>query len=247
MYHGITGKLLYLLRDFLSGRSQRVVLNGQSSGWLEILAGVPQGSILAPLLFLIFINDIPNGLISRVKIFADDTSLFSLVIDQLRSSNDLNLDLRKISEWAYQWKMSFNPEPSKQAVEVYFSRKLKPPIRPAITFNNNAISGVDFQKHLGIFLDKKLSFDHHLHEKILKANQGIGLIIRLRSCLPRSALLTVYKAYVRPHLDYGDIVYDYPGNSTFVQKLESVQYNACLAITGCIRGTSRENFIVNLA
>ena len=104
--YGISGPLLFLLRDFLSGRAQRVTLNGNDSLWKQIKAGVPQGSILGPLLFLIFINDLPENLESVPKIFADDTSLFSLVFDQLECASKLNRDLGRISDWAYQWKMS---------------------------------------------------------------------------------------------------------------------------------------------
>ena len=154
--------------------------------------------------------------------------------------------MQKVSEWAHQWKMSFNPDPSKQAVEVYFTRRLIPPIPPVITFNNFAISVQDHQKHLGLILDQKLAFDCHLDEKIKKTNRGIGLLNRLREFLPRDSLVTIYKAHVRPHLDYGDIVYDRPGNSTFSEKIESIQYNACLAITGCFRGTSREKLYAEL-
>ena len=99
---------------------------------------------------------------------------------------------------------------------------------------------------MGVILDKRLIFDHHLSEKIQKANKGIGLINRLRKYLPRDSLLNIYKAFVRPHLDYGDIIYDYPANVSFSQKLESIQYNACLAITGCFRGTSREKLYSEL-
>ena len=244
--YGVTGPLLSLLRDFLSGRYQRVVLNGKTSEWKQIKAGVPQGSILGPLFFLIYINDLPNNLESKPKIFADDTSLFSIVIDQLLSCEELNRDLARISEWARQWKMSFNPDPSKQAVEVYFSKRLLPANAPVLSFNNNDIGTSECQKHLGLTLDSKLSFNHHLDEKIKKANKGIGLINRLRKHVPRKSLLTLYKSYIRPHLDYGDIIYDHPGNSTFVRKLESIQYNACLAITGCFRGTSQEKLYSEL-
>ena len=238
--YGVTGSFLSLLRHFLTDRFQRVVLNGQNSEWMKIEAGVPQGSILGPLLFLIYINDLPGNLECKPKIFADDTSLFSLVEDQQVSCDQLNGDLIKISEWAHQWKMSFNPDPSKQAVEVYFTVRLLPRNAPVISFNNTDITSSEYQKHLGIVLDSKLSFDRHLGEKISKANKGIGLINRLRRYVPRSSLLTLYKAYIRPHLDYADIIYDCPGNATFIQKLETIQYNACLAITGCFRGTSQE-------
>ena len=85
-----------------------------------------------------------------------------------------------------------------------------------------------------------LTFDHHLKDKISKANKGIGLIRRLYNFLPCKALVNIYKSYVRPHLDYGDMIYDQPHNDSFIQKIESVLYNAALAITGAIKGTSPE-------
>ena len=101
--NGISGGLITLIKDFWSCRKQRVVLNGQHSLWADVKAGVPQGgSILDPLLFLIYINDLPNGLNSNVKLFADDTSLFSVVQNITDSANLLNSDISKINEWALQ-------------------------------------------------------------------------------------------------------------------------------------------------
>ena len=123
--YGIEGQLLALLKEYLHNRKQRVVLNGQSSDWRKTNSGVLQGSVLGPLLFLIFINDLPDGKTSIYKIFADDTSLFSKVYDIDISAKELNSDLENISKWAFQWKMQFNPDPNKQANEVYFSKKNK--------------------------------------------------------------------------------------------------------------------------
>ena len=120
---GISGNLLSLLKSFLNNRFQRVVLNGQCSNWSSVLAGVPQGSNLRPLLSLIYINDLPEGLESSVKLFADDTSLFSTVYDPNMSADQSDKDLKKNSELAYKWKMICNPNLSKQAQEVIFSRK----------------------------------------------------------------------------------------------------------------------------
>ena len=152
----------------------------------------------------------------------------------------LNSDLERIAGWANQWKMSFNPDPSKQAIEVYFSRKLNFDDAPVVSFSYTAVVNCESRKHLGLILDKTLVFGHHVGDKVLKANKGIGLITRFRRFLPRDSLLTLHKAFVRPHLDYGDIIYDNPGNASFIQKLEVIQYNASLSITGCFRGTSRE-------
>ena len=116
--NGIEGNLLNLFSNYLNNRRQRVVLNGMESSWAEIRAGVPQGSVLGPLLFLIYINDLEEGIESSVKFFADDTSLFSVVKDPQVSAVNLQHDLNMITEWAYQWKMSFNPDLTKQAEEI---------------------------------------------------------------------------------------------------------------------------------
>ena len=119
---GIGGKYYRLIHSFLNDRHQRVVLNGQCSNWSKIKVGVSQGWNLRPLLFLVYINDLPEGLTTNAKLFADDTSLFSVIHDSTSSSVFFNNDLRKISQWAYQWKMTFNPGASKQVQEVVFSR-----------------------------------------------------------------------------------------------------------------------------
>ena len=158
--NGISGNLLNLLEDFLKERKQRV--NGQVSTWKNINAGVPQGSILGPLLFLIYINDLTEGLTTNAKLFADDTSLFSVVNDTQTSANDLNKDWEIINIWAFQWKMNFNLDPAKQAHEVIFSRKAKEIYHPPLVFNNTSVSQSSSQKHLGVILDSKLIFDEHL-------------------------------------------------------------------------------------
>ena len=132
--NGIKDKLLCLLTDFLKNRQQRVVLNGQFSSWTKVNAGVPRGSILGPSLFLIYINDLSNGFQSNPKLFADDTSLFSTIQDITSSIVSLNNGLTKISKWAVQFKMNFNPDPSKQAQELLISRKRKFQTIPIIEF-----------------------------------------------------------------------------------------------------------------
>ena len=101
---GISGKLLNLIKDFLKNRKQRVVLNGQFSSWGNVDAGVPQGSILGPLLFLVYINDLTNDLSSSAKLFANDTSLFSVVFNVDATAKELNDDLAKVQDWALRWK-----------------------------------------------------------------------------------------------------------------------------------------------
>ena len=148
-----------LLENYLSGRFQRIVLNEQTSSWRPVLAGVPQGPILCPPLFLIYINDLTNELKSNEKLFADDTSLFTIAKDKNNvSANVLNNDLLLISQWAFNWKMIFNPDPSKPAQEVFFSRKTKVQNHPTISLNNIQVERACYQKSLSLILDEKLSF-----------------------------------------------------------------------------------------
>ena len=181
---GVSGNLLALIKSFLKDRRQRIVLNGQSSSWGDISAGVPQGSILGPLFFLVYINDLTEDLKCNVKLFADDTSLFTVVQDSDSAANDMNHDLELIRQWAHDWRMSFNPDPQKQAVELIFSRKKSKADRPEILFNNTSVMKVDEHKHLGIILDLNLSFSAHIKSAISKSRKGIGLLKYLSKYLP---------------------------------------------------------------
>ena len=169
--NGISGSLLKLFKNDLHNRTQRVVLNGSSSGYSEIESRVPQGSVLGPLLFLIYINDLESNMKSNIKFFADDTMLFSVVKDPVISADDLNHDLDIIYQWAHQWKMEFNPDPTKQATEVLFSCKNVSPIHPQLIFNGTVVKKVNEQKHLGYILDSVLSFKKHIDEKVIKAKK----------------------------------------------------------------------------
>ena len=143
--------------------------------------------------------------------------------------------------------MSFNSDPSNQGQEVIFSRKLqKNSHPPSIYFNNNSKEQVSSQKHLAMILDATLNFQEQIKNLLTKVNKTIGLLQKLQNILPRESLLTIFKSFVRPHLDYGDVIYDQSYNNTFHQKMESIQYNAALAITGAIRGSSREKLYQEL-
>ena len=192
--NGISRSLLKVLKQFLTNRKQRVVLNGQSSSWTNnVKAGVPQDSILGPLLFLIYINDLADGLSSNAKIFADDTSFFpvipdSVIPDSVITTLELNSDLFRIKQWAFQWKMSFNPDLDKQAEEVIFSRQLKKVCHPHLRFNNNNVSQASSQKYLGLTLDNRLTFDEHLTNVSNEISKTIRLLRKLHNILPRPAL-----------------------------------------------------------
>ena len=172
---------------------------------------------------------------------------FSLVQNVNTSASHLNSDLKsKISNWAFEERMSFTPDPSKQAQELIFSCKIQKTCHPSIYFNDKSVKQVPSQKHLGLILDTNLNFLEHLKNILNKINENIGLLRKLQNILPLESLLTIYKSFVRPHLDYGDVIYDQHYNNSFHQKLESIQYNAAPAITGTIRGSSREKLYQEL-
>ena len=231
--------MLQLIKSFLSSRFQKVVLNGQTSEWEKINAGVPQGSTLGPLFSLIYINDLTDGTSSIVKLFAVDTSLFSIVQNKNNSASQLNNDLNKVSDCAHTWKISFTLDPSKQAQEVIFSRICTKKNHPPIYFHDIPVTQTTVQKHIGMYLDEKLNYNTYV-----KRNSA-RFIKRLDSSETspinlRQALVTIYKAFIRPYCEYGDILYAKPNNETFINKTEKAQYDAELAITGEIRGTTWE-------
>ena len=214
-----------------------------------VQAGVPQGSILGPILFLIFINDLTEVVESDIRIFADDTFIFRIV-DQF-SSEILNRDLNKITAWAWQWKLVFNPDISKQAVEIVFSTKKIKSILVPLIFNNIPVKKVEETKHLGMILDSELNFESHISEKLAKARKGLGVMKQLKKWVDMQTLENIYKLYVRPHLDYdGDIVYDTADltqteifsfkntNDKISIEIETIQYQAARIVTGAWKGSS---------
>ena len=130
------------------------------------------------------------------KFFANDTMLFSVVKDPVISAGDLNHDLDIIYQWAHQWKMEFNPDPTKQATEVLFSCKKVSPIHLQLIFNGTVVKKLNEQKHLGFILDSVLSFKKHIDEKIIKAIKNIGIIKHLSKFIPLKTLDQMYKALV---------------------------------------------------
>ena len=136
--------------------------------------------------------------------------------------------------------MSFNLDPSKQVQELILTRKVKKVVHPPIFFNNKAVQQVSSKKHLGLILETSLTYDENIRAITLKVSKSIGLLRKLNNCLPRSSLITIYKSFGRPHLDYGDVIFDKAYNNSFQQRIESLQYKASLAITGAIKGSSTE-------
>ena len=169
-----------------------------------------------------------------------------MVNDINTSASDLNEDLGKIGNWAFKWKRNFNPDPNKQAQKIIFSRKKTASLHPVLYFDNKPVKSTQIHKHLGMILDSNLSYEHHIKSILNKVNKTIGLLRKFQLILPRHSLITIYKTFIRPHLDYGDVIYDRAFNESFHQRLESIQYNAAIAITWAIRGTPAEKIFQEL-
>ena len=174
---GVAGEVLDWFKNYLSGRKQRVVLPGAVSDWTSIKAGVPQGSILGPLLFLLYINDIVIDIGSSIRLFADDTSLFIIVEDPITAAGSLNMDLDKISKWAATWLVSFNPTKTES---LLVSRKLNKPHHPTLFMQNHQITEVDCHKHLGIFLSSDCTWHQHINYITEKAWFRINIMRKLK-------------------------------------------------------------------
>ena len=174
-----------------------------------------------------------------MRLFADDSSLFTCVKGIEATHEKLVKDLETINVWAHQWKMTFNPDISKQAIEVIFSVKKSKFQHPDLTLNGIPVARVDHTNHLGVYLDSNLNFSKHVKESILKAMKGISLLKYMSKYVSRKVLDLCYKLYVRPHLDYGDILF-HNQRADLMQLIERVQYKAALLVSGCWQGTSRE-------
>ena len=237
--NGISGNLLTFFENDLLKRYQRVVLNGTESNWKSLQAGVPQGSVLGPLLFLVYINDLTDNISCDMRLFADDSSLFTCVKGVNLTHDKLVKDLQAVTSWAYQWKMVFNPDMSKQAVEVIFSCKKHKPDHLELNFNGIPIAREPFTKQLGVYLDSWLNFSKHIKEQVLKAMKGVSLLKFLSKYVDRNVLDLSYKMYVRPHHDYGDVILRNE-RMDLMELVEHVQCKAVLFVSGCWQGTSRE-------
>ena len=178
-----------------------------------------------------------------MRLFADDSSLLTSVNDVNQTHEKIEQDLSTITKWAYQWKMVFNPDITKQAVEVIFSVKNKKPSHPELIFNGVPVARENCTKHFGVHLDSHLNFAKHNREAILKASKGINLLKYLSKFVSRKVLDMCYKLYFRPHLDYGDVIY-HNQRIDLMNLTEQVQYKAELIVSDCWQGTNRERLHV---
>ena len=234
---GVSGDVLKWFQSYLSGRRQRVVLPGSLSEWVYIKAGVPQGSILGPLLFLLYINDIVKNIGSNIRLFADDTSLFIIVDNPTTAALCLNSDLEKLSCWAAIWLVTFNPSKNES---LLISRKINKPIHPPLYMQNVQIQEVSSHKHLGLYFSNDCSWHQHIDYIKQKAWFRIHIMRKLKFKLDRKSLETIYLTFIRPLLEYGDVIWD---NCTQYEKneLDKIQNEAARITTGTTKLVSLDN------
>ena len=174
---GCSNRIVNWFASYLSKRRQRVAINGQSSDWAYILAGVPQGSILGRLLFLIYINDVVKHIGCSMRLFADDTSLYIIVDYPLHSAKLLNTDLQNISDWAAAWLVTFN---SQKTLSMIISCKRNPVFHPPLFMNGALIKNTLYHNHLGLTFSNSGTWDEHVKSISEKSSFRLNLLRALK-------------------------------------------------------------------
>ena len=213
--HGIEGKLLKWLEDWLSERKQRVVINGKASNWRDVLSGVPQGSVLGPILFIIYVNDIDVGLTCKISKFADDTKITSRVTTSAEKL-ELQSNLNQLISWAEKWQMQFNVDKCK-VLHIGSNND-----HTNYSLNGSELCKVNHEKDLGIIVCNDLKPGKHISEVVKTANKITGFIGRAFDYKSEKVILTLYNALVRPHLEYC-VQFWSPYYRKDIDKLERVQ------------------------
>ena len=217
---GVNGRTHDWIRDFLSDHSQHVAVEGAVSDETPVLSGVPQGSVLGPLLFLVYINDLPSCISSTARLFADDTLLYRQITCE-EDTKALQEDLDALEEWETKWQMEFNPI---KCETLHITNK-RNHIKTTYTIHSHPLKTSTTSKYLGLTLTPKMKFNTHINLATKKANSICTFLKRnIRSC-PIKVKEKAYMSLVRPITEYAAIVWD-PFTKENIQKLEQVQRRA---------------------
>ena len=224
--YGLSEKTCLWVKDFLSNRKQRVHINGSYSSWHSVTSGIPQGSVLGPILFVIFINDLPESVKSEVYMFADDTKIYK----QIENEEDCDIiqdDLDELFKWSEKWLLRFHPDKC-----LHLEVKGKQKITSEHTYTMNKYEGgtvdlktVNNEKDIGVTIDTNLPFEQHIQNQVNKANRNLGIIRRSFKYLDMETFCLLYKALVRPHLEYAASVWS-PYKKKDIDSIENVQRRA---------------------
>lgn len=223
--HGINDRVIEWIKSWLGNRRQSVSISGTCSGWRNVTSGVPQGSVLGPVLFLIYINDLDNNLISKLNKFADDSKV-GKVVSSTEDIEDLQRDLDKLHCWSEQWQMKFNVD--KCSVIHLGNHNLN----GSYNIGDKQLKTSSCERDLGVILDSSLKFSEHCSQVVKQANSTLGLIRRNIKCKSKDVIVKLYKALVRPKLDYCVQAWR-PHLKKDIYSLEQVQRRATRMISEC--------------
>ena len=226
---GINTETLNWIKAFLSDRVQQICVNGSNSTWKPVTSGIPQGSVLGPILFVLYINDLPSNILSDVYMFADDTKIFN-IIKSPEDQETLQNDLDTLSMWSDKWLLKFHPEKCKvmhlgKAGDTEYSYQLK----EGDTYHE--LSYTEEEKDLGVVIDGKLDFDRHINIKINKASSIMAVIRRSFVSLNGVNFVPLYKSLVRSHLEYASCIWS-PYKKKHIEAIERVQRRATKQLPG---------------
>ena len=219
--HGINGTVANWIEEWLSNRKQRVVLNGKESDWIDVLSGVPQGSVLGPCLFLIYINDIDGAIdcvSTLIKKFADDTKTAS-VANNLAQCDKFQEQLDNLQRWSDIWQMSFNLD---KCVVMHLGKK-----NPRYSYNLNGtlMKTTDCEKDIGVYMNSSLKPSSHIAEAVKKANRALGILLKCLTFRDKHHYIRLYKTYVRCHLENAVQAWN-PWLKQDIENIEAVQKRA---------------------
>ena len=211
---GVKENILYWIQSFLIGRTQTVVLDGESSKEVKVTSGVPQGSVLGPLLFLLYINDLPENIQSQVRLFADDTAVY-LTVTNMQDSQVLQSDLESLQHWERTWDMELNPG----KCQVIHITHLKSLVKFRYLMHNQELESVDAAKYLGVTISKDLSWNTHINNITSTANKTLGFVKRNVVTKNKDINTMAYISLVRPQVEYASVVWS-PYTKDNIKKLE---------------------------
>ena len=225
--YGIKEKILEWIGQFLCGRSQIVTVNGEKSASAEVLSGIPQGTDLGPVLFVIYINDILDNIKSDGLLFADDTKIFRKITSK-EDALVLQSDIRSLEEWSNLWQLEFNLDKCHVLTLGKFDHIM---YTHHYKVGGGEIEHVFEEKDLGVIIDSELNFHEHISTKVRIANGIVGPIRRSFTFLDCKSFIKMYSAFVRPHLEYAQAVWA-PHLAKYVDMLENVQIRATKLVDG---------------
>ena len=219
-HYGIHGHLLTWIKQFLTNRTQCVMLDGQESFFTMVSSGIPQGTVLAPLLFLCYINDLSDQVVLRVRLYADDVLLYSPVNSDCDYYN-LQNHINSLLKWTQDWQMEFNPK----KCEFLRITKKKQVTQFTYYIGSCPIQEVPFIKYLGVSIDNQLTWNEHIKRITSKAISVKSFLQRNLSSCPIKVKINCYKSLVRPILEYASIVWS-PHTQLNINKVEKIQRQA---------------------